>query len=730
MMLIQAVVGSVILISRRQTRQLIPSSWTNLWREWEPRGLILLSLTAQIVLVGLGNRRKYIAKPWVRTIVWFFYLLADSVATMAIGILSDDIGEVYWKGKNRNPRSSNNQLTAFWASFLLLHLGGMDTITAYSLEDNELWLRHSFSVIAQAGTTTYIMLLSWSTSSRLSPLFVVVFFVGLIKYCERVWSLFSASEKRFRDSIPQIPTSESKIMEECKMKQLQGYHVTAHQVLEAEVPVVDDRIPESHDAKEILLANAFFEMVKRLFADLILGFQDRDASRAIFESNAMNPEKALTVVEIELGLMYDVMYTKATVVYSAWGVTQRIVGSFLILGVLLMVSLDGALVVKNSSKTDLTITLVLLVVALILDLCAFGELLLSDQTAHWLIKRGKYAILENINHIRTMIPTNWGRKRKRWSKTVEQFSLLEFCFATRRKPLFCLKILKLLHIEEVAEIFWYQSITPPDPLYLGLNEDLPKQIFKRVKDVMSWGRNNNKDTDLKSLYGYRGGLVLEMYNRKDLQWSVDMAFERSVLVWHLATEIRYQLDFIMKPDVTNTPSYFHDRGKCMSRYMLYLLVKHPDMLPIGMGQIKFRDLYSNLADFIEMRTSKSLKDVTEEDAADLLIGLVKDENMVVGGGDMSNSVIFDSCKLASQLGKYEQEQGRHDEQERIWNVIVFFWMEILGYAASQCKGRQHAQQLRRGGEYLTHLWLLMAHFGLTDHFQIPRSRAVAEAVFR
>ncbi|XP_058186305.1 uncharacterized protein LOC131303450 [Rhododendron vialii] len=613
MTLVQAVVvGSVILMNRRQSTELSPQKLRNLWTEWQLRALILLSLTSQIILVILGNRRKYIAKTWIRAIVWFFYLLADNVATVAIGVLFNNIGEVYWE-VNRNSRSLEYELKAFWAPFLLLHLGGMDTITAYSLEDNELWLRHSCSIVTQALATMFILFMSWSIMSRLSPLFIVVFFLGLNKYCERVWALFTASEKRFRDLIPELMINEnSRIMKECKLKQLQGYHVTTHQVLEVDVQVVDDRIPESHDAKEILLANGFFEMVKRLFADLILGFQDRDASRAIFESNAMNPEKALKVVEIELGLMYDVMYTKATVVYSAWGVTQRIIGSFLILGVLVMVSLDKALVGKNSSKIDLTITLLLLVVAWLLDFCAFGELLLSDQTAHWLIKRRKYAILETINHIRTMIPTNWGRKRKRWSKTVEQFSLLRFCFATRRIPLFCRKILKLLHIEEVAEIFWYQSNTPPDPLYLGLDEDLPKQIFKQVKDVMSWGRNNNKGTDLKSLYGRRGGLALEMYNRKDLQWSVDMAFEQ----------------------------------------------------------------------------------------------------------------------LASQLGKYEQEQGKHDNQERTWNVIVFFWMEILGYAASQCKGRQHAQQLRRGGEYLTHLWLLMAHFGLTDHFQIPQSRAIAEAVLR
>ncbi|KAH7832970.1 hypothetical protein Vadar_001904 [Vaccinium darrowii] len=638
---------------------------------------------------------------------------------MAIGVLSNNIAEVYWNG-NSTSRTSDYELKAFWAPFLLMHLGGMDTITAYSLEDNELWMRHFFSVIIQALMTVYILLMSWSISSRLSPLFIVVFFVGLVKYCERVWALFSASEKRFRDSIPDNPSSDSKIMEECKLRQLEGYHVTAHQVLEVEVPVFDNSIPNCDDAIEILIAHNFHEMVKRLFADLILGFQDRDASRAIFESIDMHEIKALKVIEIELGLIYDALYTKAMVVYSSWGIAGRIIGSFLILGVLVMVSLDKALVGKNFSKIDLRITLVLLVVALLLDSCAFGELLLSDQTAHWLIMRKKFTLLRTIDRIRTMIPTNWGRKRKRWSGTVKQFSLLSFCFATRVKPLFCLRILKLLRIEEVCEIYVYRSIKPPAQLYRCREEDLPCRIFRTVKESRSRGEIYGEGTDLKSLYGRRGGLALKRCDVCDLEWSVQMEFHQSILIWHLATEIGYRLDH--EQTSNNLILFEQDRCKCISRYMLYLLVEHPNMLPIGMGQIKFRDLYSDLGDFIEMYISKPLKDVTEKEASKMLMEIVNPENMLVGGGDRSNFVILHGCKLASQLGKLDQIPK--------WQVINNVWIEMLAHAASQCKGRHHAQQLRQGGEYVTHVWLLMAHFGFADNFQTLRSRPIAEAVLR
>ncbi|KAK3220560.1 hypothetical protein Dsin_014530 [Dipteronia sinensis] len=53
-----------------------------------------------------------------------------------------------------------------------------------------------------------------------------------------------------------------------------------------------------------------------------------------------------------------------------------------------------------------------------------------------------------------------------------------------------------------------------------------------------------------------------------------------------------------------------------------------------------------------------------------------------------------------------------------WDTIGCAWLEMLAYAASRCKANEHAQQLRRGGEFLTHVWLLLAHFGLTDHVRI------------
>ena len=71
-------------------------------------------------------------------------------------------------------RSESIKLTAFWAPFLLLHLGGPDTITAYSLEDNEFWLRHLLGLGVQTGVALYIFISAW-TASHLSILSILIF---------------------------------------------------------------------------------------------------------------------------------------------------------------------------------------------------------------------------------------------------------------------------------------------------------------------------------------------------------------------------------------------------------------------------------------------------------------------------------------------------------------------------------------------------------------------------
>jgi hypothetical protein len=46
-------------------------------------------------------------------------------------------------------RGGKSKLEVMWAPILLLHLGGHDGITAYNIEDNELWSRHFVTAVSQ-----------------------------------------------------------------------------------------------------------------------------------------------------------------------------------------------------------------------------------------------------------------------------------------------------------------------------------------------------------------------------------------------------------------------------------------------------------------------------------------------------------------------------------------------------------------------------------------------------
>ena len=99
----------------------------------------------------------------------------------------------------------NYVITVFWAPFLLLDLGGPDTITANSLEDDELWQRHLLGLLVQVGGAIYVFLTTWTSTNALYIMAIPVFIAGIIKYGQRTWVLMSASREHLRDSMIPLP---------------------------------------------------------------------------------------------------------------------------------------------------------------------------------------------------------------------------------------------------------------------------------------------------------------------------------------------------------------------------------------------------------------------------------------------------------------------------------------------------------------------------------------------
>ncbi|KAF7811675.1 DUF594 family protein [Senna tora] len=687
---------------------------SKLWNEWELRIMVLVSLFLQIVLILLGNRRKHTANNWLQFILWFTYLSADWVATVALGILSNDSEDD--KDDRKDPsQNSNFIIMASWAPFLLVHLGGPDNITAYSLEDNELWLRHLLGLIVQLSVAVYVFLRSWDDKS-LNFLTIPVFVAAIIKYGERTWALRHGSSKHFRESIlppPDPGPNYAKFMDEYSSRKAQGYEVSVGTVIETTTPMVlnhsqgeirNESIP---DALSLHDGFNFFRIFKILFADLILSFQDHKNSQYFFQNKSWG--YAFQVIEVELGLMYDMLYTKAVLTYSRLGLFLKAVSFSSTLSAFItfcyLIVID-----KAYSEIDKCISFVLFSGAIALEIYAVIILLSSDWAMLWLSKHKNWRVDLLYKSISCL--QKWFRlsHTKRGSNLMSQFNLISFCL--KDKPVKCIQIQKQLLIYELLEKHHYQhSETVP--------EELKTLIFEQLLD------KSRRAVDIeacKQLCAHRGDRVLEKWNchaSDAIDWSIKVEFDQSILLWHIATHLCFHSDASNNSECVNHQSC--KTSMLLSNYMLHLLVMCTFMLPNGIGQIRFQDTCAEAIELFQER-----KYISERNqACKVLLRVNTEIPPSEVKGDRSKSVLFDACRLAKSLQSLEETELNWSKEKK-WEMMSHVWVEMLSHAASQCRWVHHAKQLRKGGEFLTHVWLLMAHLGITEQFQISRGHARAK----
>lgn len=699
--------------------QIFAENVRRLWNEWELRALVLISLALQIILMLVGNWRKSSASVKIRFVLWLAYLSADAIATFSLGVLSNKQGESGSDSINSSP-----VLMALWAPFLLLHLGGPDTITAYSLEDNELWLRHLVCLIVQVGGAVYICFRSWARSA-LNYLAILVFVSGISKYGERTWVLRSASSQYFRESMlpnPDQGPNYARYMEEYSSKKDEGFKVDLESdpttVVELDPaitgsgdpphpdPAVETNANNDHDIQDSELlekAHVFFLTFKRLCADLILSFHDIMTSQSFFQS--ISEDQAFKVIEFELGFMYDLFYTKSVLVHSLVGGCLRFI-SFL---AMVSASLTFLLIDKQGySRVDIIVSLLLFFGAIFLEILAVILMLLSDWTVLRLYKQHKRNAM--VGCLYKLISISGWDKRKRWSKTMAQHNLIRLCLENRQPK--CFVIQKLLFIDQFLEKHRHLELEEVSSHLKRLIVDHIKQKSKQAKDSET----------CKKLCGQRGDEVLQKEKCfEKLRWSINEAeFDKSILIWHIATDLCLSSDREENQNSDEDPNC--EASKLLSNYMLYLLVICPFMLPNGIGQIRFRDTCAEAEEFFKER--KSITDAAK--ACNMLMKVSTEVHPSKVKGDRSKSVLFEACILAKSLKSVERRERGGGKKK--WEVVSQVWVEMLAYAANHCSWSQHAQQLRRGGELCTHVWLLMAHFGITEQFQISTGHARAKLI--
>ncbi|KAI3745624.1 hypothetical protein L6452_08025 [Arctium lappa] len=683
-------IGLLSLGDHRVLLQVVPEHVKKTWNEWALQGLVFISVASQILLFLFGNLRKYNPRTRIRFTLWCSYLLANAVASAALGVITrtalDVCTDSHSSTSQDDQKLNTSELMSFWAPFFLLHLGGPDTITAYSLEDNELWLRHLVELVFQSGVALYILLLSLPGCSKLPLLSVAVYIAGFIKCYERLQALRLANTEHLRDSMlgsPDPGPNYPKIVDEYQLKASQGFVVEIEEVRDPALPANDHSYPEG-GGEVISEAYDQLQTFKRLFVDLILTFEDRDNSRSYFHH--LKSEKAFAAVEIELGFAYDLFFTKANVVYSFYGLVLRFTSVVLVVTVL--VGFGFLCDIDYYRPIDIAITYLLIATAIVMEIFAVITMLRSDWTDHWLSQHKRtrdFLVFPYLKH----------PKKLRWSNTIAQLDLISL--ALEEKPARFSKAEKFFGVDKYSVEHRYKT-------YTEVSDNLKDLIYAQFHEFMI------RTSDPKALCSHKGSFSLRENECDELLWSItEVEFDRSVLIWHIATALCYYSDL---DDKDQDNLRIRIESKHISDYLLHLLMAHPNMLPIGIGMIRCRDTCAEAARFFKekgiIEKVKACRKLLEVDTK-LSPSKIK--------GDRSKSVLFYGCRVASTL--------RTMEPERRWKVVSQVWIEILAYAATHCRGVHHEQQLRKGGEFLTHVWLLMAHLGITEQFQVYQGHARA-----
>ncbi|KDP40702.1 hypothetical protein JCGZ_24701 [Jatropha curcas] len=678
--------------------QIFPGSLVKLWNGWEIRALVLSSLLLQITLIVFGARRKYIAGMWISFIVWLAYLSADWLATVALGVLASSQDN----DPNNFSTNPNYLIHAFWAPFLLLHLGGPDTITSYSLEDNELWLRHLLGLLIEVSVAFFVYLRSWSNSA-LTFIAMPVFIAGLVKYGERTWVLRCSSTKRLQESLLSLLSSVPS-------------NTTNGGAKDKKILPRGPCPPPS--ANFFHRAHYLFKMSLYLFEDLTLRFSELKDSHSLI-SSVNSSEEAFKLVEVELGLIYDQLYTKAPIVYSKLGLLLRsvsLLSSFTAL-VVFSITIDGH---QEYSTVDIALTYLLLVGAIVLEVHAMVHLIFSDQTMIWLSKSGSpptNSISRTVNFLHMNC-----RSGKRWSGLMGQYNLINSCL--KNDPP---EWLKYFGIDEMIKHF--------DINLVNVNADVKDAIFNHIRkkgnQIVDEIANPRELDEIKvademfsaqmlrdSLLFLRGIGPLQA-KREFLEgperFTQVVPFSNSILIWHIATDICYYRDL---DDQTHRNKDYskHKLSKTLSDYMLHILVFNPNSLSKeNRNRYAYRDTKKAIEDFLFKGDIGKKTSYSEKEAClKILEANFTDEDVErqIIAGENKNSMLFSGFLLAEELQTKEFEEK--------WDVLSEVWIEMIAYAASHCERKEHAQKLRTGGDLLTHVCLLMAHFGLNRQLKEAR----------
>ncbi|CAO2189451.1 unnamed protein product [Urochloa humidicola] len=659
------------------------SSVVDWWEEWQLRILVLGSLAIQLYLAVIAPFRKLTGLNYLnRLLIWVSYLGGDALAIYALATLFNRQKRLQHYASS-SVMNGSHDLEVLWAPILLMHLGGRMTISAYNMEDNELWLRHVGVAISQVTVTVYVFWTTWSPSAdkRLLIAAIVLFILGIVRCFEKPLALKRAS---FNNLVTYfVPASLTEISTN-KEVELEKYIQDAKKIyVQSTNNQRDDSAPTLQEADKL-----FHTAPNKLFVDYAYAYNDR--LRMLKSFRLLKQELGFKMLREGLSRTFDLVYTKIWrhgndenwAVSSSTFVDQL---SVILMGITMTFPVASIVLFQISHKEayrgiDIKVTYILLYITYFSELISVPARLHISSFQRWSWSGSLFSQVSAIMlHLVGLPPFPFVK--------VQQHNLIAVLDVKQNSVVASIAgFVECCGCLDLLEQRWFGR----------------SQLFRRGKDITSLIITNaadawiNRIEDVESYWNLcdsRGHWTLERNQCQEMVilWdSLEKPFDQSVVLWHLATDLCFHCKGAsVDPETANLCRF-------ISNYMMYLLCANTEMLLPGSRTSLFKDACNQLNAILKGEDDKHLT----------LIGKV-----IRKAEKSKKGYLHDSWVLAE--GLMQLPGGAGDvEGNKMWKVIQGVWVEMLCFSAGRCRGYLHAKSLAYGGELLTYVALLMSNAGL------------------
>lgn len=164
----------------------------------------------------------------------------------------------------------------------------------------------------------------------------------------------------------------------------------------------------------------------------------------------------------------------------------------------------------------------------------------------------------------------------------------------------------------------------------------------------------------------------------------------------------------------------------ISRYCAYLLVKEPDLLPDSYltADDIFRSTIAEASDVLNgcdtlqsiyrtlIREGEPRQDIVED---------ARGGNRNRRPETHPNMILEKAARLAwSLIHQFRDERVR-------WKVLAEVWADILVHTAPSWNAAAHKKCLATGGEFITHIWVILSHCNVRSSRRWPRQESPQDA---